>query len=230
MRGRRSVVKQLVLVVITTVAAHGQGVPPYDPLKDHLYRGYLLATIIGVSGGLIGIGLLLWQSILLRRSANAAEIAAKSANKSTDSLKSAERVHVDVEFASIRAGSSLHRFNVTNFGKSPATVIVYTFARHHFPVAPNKQLPESLDALGNWIRERRVVNQMLPVGPNVTVLEFDISHYLSDEQRSGKEMALYSGSITYRDIFGDEHETEVVYSYQPSSSSLINQPRYNRYT
>jgi len=50
MRGRRSVVKQLVLVVITTVAAHGQGVPPYDPLKDHLYRGYLLATIIGVSG------------------------------------------------------------------------------------------------------------------------------------------------------------------------------------
>jgi len=71
---------------------------------------------------------------------------------------------------------------------------------------------------------------MLPVGPNVTVLEFDISHYLSDEQRSGKEMALYSGSITYRDIFGDEHETEVVYSYQPSSSSLINQPRYNRYT
>ena len=38
------------------------------------------------------------------------------------------------------------------------------------------------------------------------------------------------GAITYQDIFGKKHETEAVYSYQVPSSSLINQPRYNRYT
>jgi hypothetical protein len=220
-----AVVKQLVLIAITTFAAHGQGAP-YDPLKDSLYRGYLLATIIGVVGGFIGIVVLVWQSILLRRSANAADIAAKSANKSTESLKSAERAHVDVEFVPIQAGAAIHRFNVTNFGKSPANIMIYTFARHHFPGA----LPENLAGFGSWSQEKHVVNQMLPVGPSVTVLEFDISHYLSDEQRSGKERAIYRGSVTYLDIFGDEHETEVVYSYQPSSSSLTNQPRYNKYT
>ncbi|PYX69597.1 MAG: hypothetical protein DMG72_20495 [Acidobacteria bacterium] len=71
---------------------------------------------------------------------------------------------------------------------------------------------------------------MLPVGPPVTVMQVDISHYLSEAQLSGKEVALYGGAITYQDIFGKKHETEAVYSYQVSSSSLINQPRYNRYT
>jgi hypothetical protein len=202
---------------------------PYDPMKDRLYRWYLRATIIGVAGGFIVISLLLWQSILLRRSTKAAEDAAKLANQSTKSLKSSERAHLDIDFVPIRLGASRHHFNVTNYGRSPANVVMYTFARYQ-PPPTLKQLPETIEGLSNWSKESRTVNQMLPIGPVVTALEFDISHSLSQEQRSGEQMAIYSGSVTYLDIFGDEHKTEVVYSYEPSTSSLINQPRFNKYT
>jgi hypothetical protein len=60
---------------------------------------------------------------------------------------------------------------------------------------------------------------MLPVGPRVTLLEFDISNYLSQEQRAGQIWAMFRGSITYEDMFGDQHETEAVYSYQTSDKS-----------
>jgi hypothetical protein len=45
---------------------------------DYLYRWYMRATIIGVVGGFIGIGLLIWQSMLSRRSANAAWLNAQA--------------------------------------------------------------------------------------------------------------------------------------------------------
>jgi hypothetical protein len=48
----------------------------YDPTKNFLYRCYLGATIIGVVGGFVGIGILVWQTIVTRRSANAATDAA----------------------------------------------------------------------------------------------------------------------------------------------------------
>jgi hypothetical protein len=66
----------------------------YDQRNDRLYRWYLRATVVGVAGGFIGIFLIFWQSILLRRSANAALLNAKA-------LMNAERARlaVDIELA-----------------------------------------------------------------------------------------------------------------------------------
>jgi hypothetical protein len=137
---------------------------------------------------------------LLHRSAKSAQDAANVANKSIESLKSAERAHIDVEF--VRAKATLYYFNAINVGKSPATIIVWTFARQHFPAMLNKQMPDNLKVTGSggWIEERHVVNQILPVGPTVTVLQVDISHYLSEEQRSGEEVAAKRKSSTHRAV------------------------------
>src|SRR5258707_5543568 len=40
--------------------------------QEALYRWYLWATIIGVVGGFIGIGIIYWQTTLARKSADAA--------------------------------------------------------------------------------------------------------------------------------------------------------------
>jgi hypothetical protein len=45
---------------------------------DRLYRRYMCATIIGVIGGLLGLGLIFWQTIIAGRSANAAFLNAKA--------------------------------------------------------------------------------------------------------------------------------------------------------
>jgi hypothetical protein len=71
--------------------------PPYDPLSDTLYRGYLLSTIIGVAGGLSGVGLLLWQTVLTRRSADAAKDTALAAKLGAEAVIRSERPWIFVE-------------------------------------------------------------------------------------------------------------------------------------
>ena len=68
------------------------------------------------------------------------------------------------------------------------------------------------------------------MGQRSTIFEFDVSHYLSEEERSGEKTAIYRGIVEYTDIFGKEHETQIVYSYQRSTSRLVNLPQYNKYT
>ena len=43
----------------------------YNPRADVLYRFSLWATLVGVMGAFIGLGLLIWQTVLTRRSVNA---------------------------------------------------------------------------------------------------------------------------------------------------------------
>ena len=61
---------------------------------DLLYRRYMWATIIGVVGGLIGVGILIWQAILTRAAANAAKASA-------DALINSERAWILVETADL---------------------------------------------------------------------------------------------------------------------------------
>jgi hypothetical protein len=58
----------------------------YDPYADRLYRAYLRATIIAAVFSLIVIGMLIWQNILTRQAANAAQSSADAATKSANHL------------------------------------------------------------------------------------------------------------------------------------------------
>src|SRR5271165_1777936 len=51
--------------------------PTYDPRHDTLYRCYLIATIIGVFGGIVGIVLIYWQTLQIRKSADATRDSVK---------------------------------------------------------------------------------------------------------------------------------------------------------
>jgi hypothetical protein len=85
---------------------------------DLLYRRYMWATIIGVGGGLVGVGILIWQAVLTRRAANAAK-------DSADALINSERAWVLVETAQIRPvyfRASVISPVVKNFGKTIARV------------------------------------------------------------------------------------------------------------
>lgn len=55
---------------------------PYDPHADYLYRLYLGATVVGVVGGLIGIAILIIQTVATRRAAIAARDNADAATAS----------------------------------------------------------------------------------------------------------------------------------------------------
>jgi hypothetical protein len=54
----------------------GDKTDSYDPRRDVLYRTYLFFTIAGVFGGIAGLGILIWQTVLVRISSRAAQKAA----------------------------------------------------------------------------------------------------------------------------------------------------------
>jgi len=164
-----------------------------------------------------------------KQSAIAAKESADAALLNARALKSAERAHIDAELTQTAPGGSVYRFTVTNFGKSPAIITIWGLARYHFPADQNI-LPDDLHESGNMVEERQAVNQMLPVGPVITVREIDIFRYLNEKQRSGTEQVFFNVYVEYQDIFKDTHETDIVYSYSVSKSALISNPRYNRYT
>src|ERR1019366_5193446 len=125
----RSVLSAIAGIAAAAVSLAAQALSPEPARQDPLNHWSLLATIIGVVGGLIGIGLIFWQSVLLRRSANAAKQGAEA-------LMNSERawVMVDVEFipgmGGIVDGASPQDFYKTaaitlickNDGKTPAWV------------------------------------------------------------------------------------------------------------
>ena len=166
------------------------------------------------------------QTTHLRRSVIFARRSANAARKSADALMSSERAHVDAEFTPLEKGAARHHLNVTNYGKSRAEVLKFSMA--HISLKKGGEWPAQLPE-GN-VLERRKLNQMLPVGPKVPILEFDMRHYFSNEEISGDQAGLLQGRIDYLDVFGKDHYTEIVYRYVQDRAELENVPAYNKYT
>jgi hypothetical protein len=140
-------------------------------------------------------------------------------------IETSERAHLDAEFLPFGKGTVMHRLNVTNYGKSRAEVLRFSMAHVSLPKGGEwpSRLPEGS------ILERRRLNQMLPVGPKVPILEFDVRHYFENEEISGDRVGLLHGRVDYRDIFGKEHHTVIVYRYVQDRAELENVPAYNQY-
>jgi hypothetical protein len=194
----------------------------YDPRNDALYRWYLRATVAGVAGGFIGIGLLFWQVILLRRSTNAATDAAKTSTATAEALKSSERAHVGIELTSIRPAAQGFSFAVTHFGRSRALITYFELSRYFFS-KDVLQIPDDLSGFKGHILYRKLVNQLLPVGQPTTLYEFRLN-----DNRPADEAVFYKAAIIYQDIFEEEHRTDVV--YRSDGKTLTSAPRYNKFT
>ena len=97
-----------------------------------LYRAYLKATIVGVIGGFIGIGLIIWQATIAKQAANAA-------TKNALALMNAERAWLLFEKIEgpDRSDHAIKRkvtfsYVFKNYGKTPAfiTKLVVQFKRY----------------------------------------------------------------------------------------------------
>ncbi|HLY98825.1 MAG TPA: hypothetical protein VKT33_07140 [Candidatus Angelobacter sp.] len=72
---------------------------------DVLTRRYMWATIFGVAGGFIGIGVLIWQTVVTRTAANAAKASADYASAAVEATMSKERARIRIEVAPLNPQS-----------------------------------------------------------------------------------------------------------------------------
>ncbi|HYL85168.1 MAG TPA: hypothetical protein VE263_13105, partial [Candidatus Angelobacter sp.] len=68
----------------------------YDPRKDSLYRWYMRGTIFGAVGTVIGIGVLIYQSIQIRKSTDASLRSTKATERSVKLQEDTQRQWVDL--------------------------------------------------------------------------------------------------------------------------------------
>jgi hypothetical protein len=168
--------------------------------------------------------------LLVRATIQGVEVSQKSADAAllnANSLKNAERSWVDAEI--VRPSgipSTAYLLNVTNHGKSPAVILSFKYARHGY--VSMKDIPQERFDGAHGVWTQHSINQILPVGARHTIFEFDIREWKDDLSRS--QIPIHRAVVSYRDIFGDEHETEVVYRYDGEKLGLAHLRRYNRLT
>jgi hypothetical protein len=167
-----------------------------DDSLDVLYRRYMLATIFGVVGAFVGIGILIWQTVLIRRSANAAIIAAKVAR---DTLYLTQAADVHIEGVNIYPKSPL----------SSSTVITVAVKNHGRTKAKKFTNDLTLGIKGQTTR---------PSDPRVDIeveigagQPFEIGFDPLGKNFNPRTLAMilegkirlqFWGTIRYRDIFG----------------------------
>jgi hypothetical protein len=154
--------------------------------------------------------------------------AAEAASLNAQAVINAERAWVDADMFKAGVGFK-YVVRVTNHGKSLARVVGFTLSYASY-AAEVTELPAS--ALRSLV-EARMPGQILAAGTvNAPIFEFDISQYMSDDDRVGNTTAVFQARIEYQDIFDDKigHTTEVVYSYKRSDSALAYLANYTKYT
>jgi hypothetical protein len=226
---------------------HSEKADQYDPRKDCLYRWYMRATIVGVLGGFVGIALLIWQSILLRNSVDAA-------HKSADALIDSEAAFLTVEgqeFALITdAARTFVKYPVCNVGRTVALV----FGGEDFlQIGDDPENPPT-PSLYEEKRERPT-DFYLPAGkpsPCTTFLSetgqpiydstkkepFKASRMTAIDQENinNRSKTLWSyGFIRYRDTFKRAFELRFCHRYEPTLMPnpgfiVAGPPEFNRLT
>lgn len=191
----------------------------YDARRDPLYRWYLGATIAGVGGAIVGIIVLICQT-------KATKKAADAALRNAQVVINSERAWLDIDLIPVAPGrSGDHYLRVSNHGKTPGFVTGWVLGRGYW----NRKEEILLGSIGNApTPDKKSLHNMIPAntpGP-ITLLNFDVAKYPPGE---GWQFATYHGHLTYRDIFKQEHRTEVVYRFVAAANFLDPMPEYTRY-
>jgi hypothetical protein len=195
----------------------------YKPAQDTLYRAYLWATIAGVAGGFIGIGVLIWQNIITRTAANAAKQSADAltnierpwllmtdADRTTEPTKNPES-GVVTELLAVW-------WKFKNFGKTPAFIdsiagsLIVVENLEDMAEIPDYSRPYaySSDPVIAPNQRSATITFVIESTPNVHPDRFsDLVH--------GKAFLVLYGVIRYFDAFDDgktkPHESRFCYFY-----------------
>jgi hypothetical protein len=95
---------------VPTPGASNKQHDPYDASKDSLYRAYLIFAICGVPIALIGIIVLICQTIITRKAANAADRSARAAELTAERFAQIEggRITVTIDWTTGVGKKSFH--------------------------------------------------------------------------------------------------------------------------
>ncbi len=196
----------------------------YKPEKDMLYRAYLWATILGVVGGLLGIALIYFQTKHVRKSADAAETAARAAKASADAVVNAERAWV---FSAMeKLGSESFSLKFTNHGKTPAEVIDIKQRETWTELMdPNKRelpIPPDYGLDTKFVQPRIIVPGNFFVYDNTVLASVLPGEIYSQLKTSRKRYFIY-GRVQYRDLIDRTKvcETGFCYFWSPLLDEFI---------
>jgi hypothetical protein len=170
-------------------------------------------TGVGVFGAWVGLGLLIWQNILTRRAANAAQLNAQAVINS-------ERPWIIVRPSESKDGGI--KFDAKNIGRTPAKIISCSYdVSYQRSVEEMPKLPRYEKFVEDWI-------SWLAAGDSYPVLKQGFSREtFYDENSEGfatkGNRAIFWGCITYRDPIQPSisHETRFCYSCASEDSSPI---------
>jgi hypothetical protein len=70
----------------------------------------------------------------------------------------------------------------------------------------------------------------LPVGPTRTLHEFEFRLTEQEAMDMEKEHIVYRAIVSYSDIFGIEHKTEIASYFSTGKRRLVNMRRYSEFT
>jgi hypothetical protein len=212
----------------------------YDAGKDTLYRAYLLATIIGVAGAIGGVIVLVRQTILARKSADAAADAARAAKASADAIKAVDRPWLLVCTMS-RATAALEgcvsgiavKWTIKNYGRTPA--LVEKIESHIDVIPPDFQFPSQpvYEKPLKIFFEEPVVPPDKSTHDILSAMDRAWKSSELSEVSKGNLWHIASGRIVYRDTFGDKHETRFCFRYEAMAdafASPVGPKGYNEYT
>ena len=215
-------------------------VQQYDAGNDRLYRAYLAATIVGVFVGFVGLVFLVYQTVLTRRSANAAKASA-------DALIGAERPWILLSKASLEFDHIQHSddapvigprwhavviFTITNVGKTPA--IVNGVGGGVELVADLSHPFQNIEY--NYKGEGR---RIIGPGQDETVrfvMEASVEQKELAAIQQGKLTGRYLmafGNIEYRDTFEEDHVSRFCLIYRHMGVGFVylcHNPLHNKYT
>lgn len=197
-----------------------------------LYRAYLWATVIGVIGGFIGIGLILWQAVITRQAARAAAESARAARASADALINSERAWVHAELVRSKLVSDLWSFSISNYGRTPAEVLCVR-AESYCLTSESLSQPDKFRTL------TIPKNSLLVSGSPDDSFSFDVKNdyiwkndwMMAQKDKPESRFLVIEFEVTYRDILDRDRSrhTRVVYRYDIVLSTFTLVPQYTSY-
>jgi hypothetical protein len=162
----------------------------------------------------------------------ASKKAAKAALLNAQALINSERAWVDIDIVYVDPKESLTSYwmRAINYGKSPAFITEIVLGRAYW-LDKIGDIPQGFD--GTVTPDKYpMLNPIPPGSVPVELVDFDVAAFSHGED--GRKVT-YHGHVTYQDIFGQEHRTEITYllgwwvNGGGAHSSLTHLSEYTRY-
>jgi len=203
----------------------------------------------------LGIGVLIRQTVLARRSADAARDAAKAARDNAQVVINTERAWIVVELRphfyqgkdnrwyhedhrpltteEVLSGKHLvYSLRITNKGNTPAQLLRFETGYTCLPEGV-KDLPEHIVDGVHGVNE---INLFLVAGDGIELEgPSELVHYMEPhwpDIQSLKQTAVFYGSVYYKHMFSakEESRSDYCYVYTVSLARLSRVGRHTRYT